>query len=235
MAINSSFAQQNEPIAKISFFSGNVKVKIDTLWKDAELNMDLSQKDSIKTGKDSRMEITFFNHGIIRLDENSLLEICELIKVDDSLISKVKLVIGNIWVHLKGLLAGKDEFETNTPTAVASVRGTIYRMDVREDITTDVYVYKGKVEIKPWRMPKLQKKTKGKQGRFQWGKLKEIEGPKEISMEEWTVLVREMQKVSIKPNIATAPQVEDFSKEADEKNEWVQWNKERDEKEFGNH
>jgi hypothetical protein len=48
----------------------------------------------------------------------------------------------------------------------------------------------------------------------------------EVSMEEWTVIVKAMQQISISPQgIASKPQDFDPKSDADD---WVKWNQERD-------
>lgn len=214
-----------EPVAKINFFQGTVKVKKDTIWEEVELNMSLNAGDSLKTMEDSRVEIKFMEQGVIRLDQHSLFEISKLEKTDKNFLSKTKVLIGNIWSHVRSLSEENDVFETSSPTAVAAVRGTVFRCDVAEDTSTDVYVYEGRVEVKPWTMPKPKQPEDGKSP---WGDLREVEGPTPITMEEWVVLVREMQKVSIAPD-GEKPKLQDIQEKEDEENEWVQWNRARDE------
>jgi len=48
----------------------------------------------------------------------------------------------------------------------------------------------------------------------------------EVSMEEWTVIVKAMQQISISPQgVASTPQDIDPKADADA---WVKWNQERD-------
>ena len=50
-------------------------------------------------------------------------------------------------MRLRRALAGKSKFEVETPTAVAAVRGTIFRVTVRGDGTSEVSVWKGTVSV----------------------------------------------------------------------------------------
>jgi len=61
--------------------------------------------------------------------------------------SRLRVDEGSIWVRLRRALAGKSKFEVETPTAVAAVRGTIFRVTVRSDGTSEVSVWKGTVSV----------------------------------------------------------------------------------------
>ena len=60
--------------------------------------------------------------------------------------SEFKIADGKIFVRITKGLAPDSKFEVETPTAVASVRGTIFSVEV-EDEKTQVAVYKGEVKV----------------------------------------------------------------------------------------
>ena len=54
-----------------------------------------------------------------------------------------------------------------------------------------------------------------------------VEGPKEVTLDEWSYIVRNMQRFTITP--AGVKKVESFKKnDIDEQSDWVKWNMERD-------
>jgi len=63
--------------------------------------------------------------------------------------SRLRLDEGSIWVRLRRALAGKSKFEVETPTAVAAVRGTIFKVTVDPDGASHISVWKGSVAVEP--------------------------------------------------------------------------------------
>jgi hypothetical protein len=61
--------------------------------------------------------------------------------------SRLRVDEGSIWVRLRRALAGKSKFEVETPTAVAAVRGTVFRVTVHRDGRSEVSVWKGTVSV----------------------------------------------------------------------------------------
>jgi hypothetical protein len=61
--------------------------------------------------------------------------------------SRLRVDEGSVWVRLRRALTGKSKFEVETPTAVAAVRGTIFRVTVHRDGTSEVSVWQGTVSV----------------------------------------------------------------------------------------
>lgn len=223
--------------AKVTFASGSVSVqaKGKTAWAPAKAGTALGAGDKVKTGKSSKVEIKFSDGSVIRLASMASLTIVKMESGNKNK-TNVKTEKGNVWAKVK-TVAGKTEFETQSPTLIAGVRGTVYRMNIKEDDTTVVKVYKGKVEVKTWleaikkqqeMMEKGLKPEKSNEEPY------EVEGPTEVTMEQWYRIVGEMQQITIGKK--GFEDVKPFNAEEDAKDPWVQWNKERDkllEKEWG--
>jgi len=109
--------------------------------QDAELGQALHPGDSVRTGKDSRAELGFGDGTTVRLGENSRFYIES---ADSSRI--FKLSWGRFFAKVSKLTA-KSTFQVETPTAVAGVRGTVFRVDIAEDSSSTVAVEEGEVEI----------------------------------------------------------------------------------------
>ena len=108
----------------------------------------------------------------------------------------------------------------SSPSAVSGVRGTVYRMDVAPDSTSQVRVYEGQVQV-GW-VPQqafvpgqtiLQAPT-------------EVAGPQGISVTEWIELIRAGQQAVFTPGRKMA--VSPFDSTKDAMDEWVRWNRTRD-------
>jgi len=78
-------------------------------------------------------------------------------------------------------------FHTETPSAVAGVRGTAYNLKVAADQSTDISVYEGEVCVQP---PLI---VKG-------GPKEEIEWPGEVSEKRWEeTILGQFQRLHIGP------------------------------------
>lgn len=230
--------------AKITYLEGTVKVK-DTKTKKFNIvkkGYKLFPGDIVRCDKDTRAEIKFFDGNTIRLNQYSELEIKNIEKKKENKENSISLAanIGGFWVRIKGGMGYTTDFKVDTPTALIGVRSTTYRAQIDDDKKTIVRVYKGKVEVKTW-IEAYQEtiKVKPRKGDFEKEKQEEIkeetegpyevEGPQEVTLEEWMRLVGEMQQVTISPE-KMPEDVSTFDPEEDEKDEWVRWNKERDNK-----
>lgn len=176
----------------------------------------------------SRIEMLFPDGTVMRLSEKSRLKMNELAfnKQTERKNVKVGLSAGRLWAKVKKLTTPDSSVEVRTPSAVAGVRGTVYRVNVEEDRSSLVKVYDGSVYVA--NPPRDTSKPIDKITMPH-----EVAGPHEVpppahevSMEEWTVIVKAMQQITVSPQgVASKPQDFDPKTDADE---WVLWNQERD-------
>ncbi len=124
---------------------GSVQVRHGTAgYTTAKLNEVLKSGDAIKTGADSRAELGLGNGGYVRMDENSQLL---LTHIQSGGTTSFQALMGGVWVTLENALTGGSRFEVNMPSAVASVKGTVFRCEVGEDGASETFVYEGEVEV----------------------------------------------------------------------------------------
>ena len=139
-----SFAESDDSyvqLTRISLIEGNVGYQRvpDEEWAAASANMPLEPGDRIYTGPGGRTEIEFEEGSVLRLAENTDIEILAL--DEDFVQIRMLLGIASITVE-KGV-----SFEIDTPAAAFSTeKNGIYRFEVTEDGRGDAIVRKGRLE-----------------------------------------------------------------------------------------
>jgi len=182
----------------------------------------------VKVGERSRIELKYPDGTVMRFSERSVIKMDDIAYDSKTQNKKVKVDLGSgkLWANVKRLATSDSRVEVKTVNAVAGVRGTVYRVNVEEDNSAMVKVYDGAVNVSG--IPKEAVKPSG-----QFTAPVPVAGPSqvpppyhEVSMEEWTVIVKAMQQVSISPQ-GVASQPQDFTQQQD-MDDWVKWNQERD-------
>ena len=134
-------------VAYIGEVSGKVTVvKADTGDQiPAEIGTLLSGGDTLKTGGGSYTSIVFQDDGSrVKLGENAVLTL-NVSRKKKKLSKKMKLDKGKVWA--KVTKKRDTEFQINTPTSVASVKGTDFIVEEHDWGETWVWVLKGSVEL----------------------------------------------------------------------------------------
>jgi len=191
-------------------------------------NTKIMKGQEVKVGERSRIEIKYPDGTVMRFAERSVIKMDDISYDSKTQNKKVRVDLGSgkLWANVKKLATADSRVEVKTVNAVAGVRGTVYRVNVEDDNSAMVKVYDGSVNVTG--IPKEAAKTAG-----QYTAPVPVAGPSEVpppyhevSMEEWTVIVKAMQQVSISPQgVASKPQ--DFTPQQD-MDDWVKWNQERD-------
>lgn len=208
--------------AYVSYLEGTASKSRDGKdWKPLSKGHSLSVGDSVKTGTKSRLELTLPDGSKVRFSENTNFKVEASFFKDEERNFGVKMFLGKVWA--KASKAKKDSrFEVKTANAVAGVKGTTYRIDVQEDTSSLVRVYEGEVVVGS--LP-IGIEGKGRKPKYVPGPT-EVPGPHEVTIEEWSYIVKSWQQVTISPKgIASKPV--SFTREED-RDEWVAWNQEKD-------
>ncbi len=205
---------------------GLVKKKLNQTeeWIDAENNSPVNSGDQVRTYQRSRAELELMKLDVIRMAPETTIDVVKLYEETKDKVKETQLNLqqGDIWAKLTKKDATM-KFDITTPVAGAAITGTIFRLGVESDSTTELKVYTGEVRIsnapeKTNLSPQYIGKPQEIPGPH------EIEGPHEVTMEEWVYIIKNMQRITI-GNDGSVKSVGKFSlKDRDEQSEWVKWN-----------
>ena len=213
----------------VTYVDGQVKKKAieEENWENASVNTDVLSGDMVRTYRKSRAELNLSLLDIIRLAPRTIVEIIKLYQEtkDKKVKVELKLEKGEVWASVHEVEA-ETEFDISAPIAAAAITGTILRMRVDEDSTTQLKVYKGEVRItnapqNTMLQPRslVPHEVPGPQ---------EIRGPREVSLEEWMYIVKAMQQITINRKGQVVSSGSFKKEDIEEKTEWVKWNEYRD-------
>ena len=213
----------------VTFTEGRVKKKVTTEdeWKNAAKDTTILSGDRVRTYQKSRAELELLKLDVIRMAPETIIDIVKLYEETKSKIKETQISVeeGDIWAKVSEK-KDKVKFGISAPVAVAAITGTVLRMGVNADSTTELRVYDGEVHI-----TNAPEKTDLKPKSIKVHEVPgpyEIPGPREVSLEEWVYIVRNMQKIVINKK-GQIKEVGEFSKkDIDENTDWVKWNLKRD-------
>ena len=188
----------------------------------------LAQGDEVRTGPKARIELLLPDKSRIRFAEKSSFKVIQMEPGSPAKPRDVKLhlALGKAWSNVAQTVGVKGDFQMVTDRAVAGVRGTVYRMNVEEDRSTLVRVYDGTVHVTGGGKGLEKPLPPGPPTRVSGPK--PIPGPRKVTMEEWTVIIKAMQQVRIGSD-GTPEKPREFT-EAEDRDAWVDWNQARDRK-----
>lgn len=132
--------------ATLTFLKGIARVQTTAKQTvKAELGRVLLPGETILTLENTRAEIKLENGSILRLGPNTKFTLQQMDRTPMGGIKGLFSVAkGRMWFTV-GKLTGDSEIRTQSPSVVAAVKGTVYRMDAAADGKTDVVVYDGVV------------------------------------------------------------------------------------------
>ncbi len=136
----------NDSFARLSFLTGNVYIQraAELGVDEAEVNIPITEGDRLGT-TDGRAEIYLGNGNYIRLDKETKIDIMNLPKKGYEL-TRVRVWDGNVYFHVTALEEEKNiEIHTSDVSFYVLDVG-LYRIDVRENRETEIFVYEGMVE-----------------------------------------------------------------------------------------
>jgi hypothetical protein len=194
--------------AKISYLVGNAQVKRAGKSIPARVSMACQVGDTLVLSKASRAELRYPDNTLLRLEENSKAVLTALAKGTP----QPTLLGGKAWANVKKIGQGGTGFGVRTPTAVAAVRGTVFRV-ADGDSASNVRLYEGKVDVGSARQDSAMR-ARG-----------EVSGPQEVSLENWVRLLRGEEVTFRRDGTWSRAK---FDPKADLVDPWVRWNAQRD-------
>lgn len=103
--------------------------------------------DKIKTFPDSKATIIFPDNDVLRLDNNTEITLLDLVSSDTDAKVKIEQNFGNTWSRVESILDKKREYSVETPTLVATVRGTVFNVDATSTDESWVGVTESTVDV----------------------------------------------------------------------------------------
>lgn len=135
--------ESNEGI--ITFMSGEVYYSRNNEWKDVFTGDKILKDDYIKVLEDSFCEIQFGDKAVIRVQENSVINLRTILHTDSDYNVETELVFGAVLCKLVKL-SENDRFNLISDTSVFRVRGTEFMLRKGSEMTT-VSVLTGSVSV----------------------------------------------------------------------------------------
>jgi hypothetical protein len=227
-------AGERQQLGKVSIYIGDVRVRPmgREIWDKPGMEHPIYQGDALRAGPESRAEVTLSTGDVIRIGEQSIFEFDDLAIADGEVEGEANLPFGKFWSRVKSL--GDDGMAVRSPNAVMAVRGTTWRADAGRDSSLSVRVYDGQVDVNsldeggqippppeppppPGQPQPIQAPTP-------------VPGPYQVSLDEWVQLTAGGQ-LTLRPDGRFDTQ--QFDRQQDAEDPWVQWNQQRDDELFG--
>jgi len=136
--------------AVVSYVYGEAKVQKEkkTVWSVLTLGEAVPQGSRIRTGKASSVELTFEDKNSLFIKSNTELGISSSQKRGETYrVNQFYLETGRVINKLKQATGSDSRLEITTPSAIASVRGTEFRVSVDQEAATRAEVLEGTVNV----------------------------------------------------------------------------------------
>lgn len=212
-------------VGTLTFLIGDVFVKrADPDWRKAEFDMPLYTGDQIKTGAASRCEITLITGSVLRMDQNTV-QALDKVRFDKGS-RQVSLFMrtGRLWLNARKIVSKQDTFKVRTDKTVCAIRGTRFGVDT-DSSATRIAVYEGEVEVRPWG-DLVGQLDSGKPTEASIKEPEPVPGPHPVTMKEWVEIVQALQQITV--DAQGRYYKSEIDLEADSRDAWITWNKERD-------
>jgi hypothetical protein len=145
-----SFAEDleytNDSIARLSYVNGNAFIQrsSELAYEEGVVNMPIAQGDRVGT-TDGRVEVYFGKGKYIRIDNNTKVDFINLPRRGNDL-SEIRIWSGHVYFSVNSLNREKSLEIHTADVSIYVLDEGLYRIDVRENEETEIFVFNGLVE-----------------------------------------------------------------------------------------
>jgi hypothetical protein len=107
----------------------------------------VAKGDTIRLAETAVAQLRLQDGSTVDLSGGTTLSVAELISTDDSYRVQLDLLSGRVLNRVVRLLKPEDAFEIKTPSSTASVRGTVFSVEVQANDVSHVVVTEGVVRV----------------------------------------------------------------------------------------
>ncbi len=136
----------NNSFARLSYVKGNAFVQrsSELAYEEGMVNMPIAEGDRVGT-TEGRVEVYFAKSKYIRLDNDTKLDFIYLPKKGNDL-TQIRIWSGHVYLSVNSL-AREKSFEIHTAdVSIYVLDEGLYRIDVRENQETEIFVFSGLIE-----------------------------------------------------------------------------------------
>jgi len=142
---------ENSTVGKFTVVSGSV----DAIREQqdapvaAEIGMETYMQDIVRTKHRSRTRLKFIDDSVLNMGSDYMVKIKEYVYDEDNGIRRA--ILSSLRGTMRATVSkfgGDSTFEVETPTAIASVRGTDFIVKVNSSLETEVIVLEGAVRVR---------------------------------------------------------------------------------------
>lgn len=191
---------------------------------------EVAEGEYIQTGPGAKLELALRDGSKLRVAENSTLRVNSLLFQSGSRRRQfdMKVETGRVWASVNKAIGGESTFDIRTPSAVAGVRGTVFRVDLDEEATV-IKVYAGAVAVRNIPVYANQEAVDAaRNGAAPAGRpRRQVQGPRQVNAQQWEeIIAKELTGVRVE----RSGQMKKVALEMNDElqNAWVAWNVERD-------
>lgn len=145
--------QKESSILTVQTVLGNVTIQSGDVKSTPAAGSLVKENSIIRTGKLSLIDIKYKNSGIIRVNENSNIDIARLFSAENADETILNMEEGKVFVTISKITKDS-KFQVKTPTSVAAARGTAFRVTSEKGISR-VDVLAGHVKVNPVKDDKI--------------------------------------------------------------------------------